>query len=65
MNHQIEERLAHLTRMVEDLSDVVARQDTEIARLTQRVALLLERAAETEQEASGGVIIGSERPPHY
>jgi len=32
---QIEERLAHLTRTVEDLSDVAARQQGEIDRLTR------------------------------
>jgi len=44
----LEERVAHLMRAVEDLSDVVARQATEIAGLERRVRLLMERAAEEE-----------------
>ena len=32
----LEEGIAHLTRMVEDLSDVVARQEREIIRLKSR-----------------------------
>ena len=61
MSVDIEERLAHLERLAEELSDVVAAQSTEIAALKQQAALLIER------EASGGgsVILGDERPPHY
>ncbi|MGR3377896.1 SlyX family protein [Salipiger abyssi] len=61
----LEERIAHLQRVVEDLSDTVARQDQEIALLTRRVALLLEREAARQDEGTGGVVMGDERPPHY
>ena len=40
---EIEERLAHLLAAVDDLSDTVARQEGEIARLTRRVEMLLAR----------------------
>ena len=59
-----EEDLAHLQRTVDDLSEVVARQEREIARLTRQVALLMERAAEAEAEAGGGAVF-AERPPHW
>ncbi len=63
MDH-IEEHLAHLTRTVEDLSDIVARQEREIDRLTRRVGLLLER--EAEREAQGGTVpLADQRPPHW
>jgi len=62
---QIEERLAHLTRTVEDLSDVAARQQGEIDRLTRRVEMLMQREASREAEGTGGVVLGDERPPHY
>lgn len=61
----LEERIAHLQRMVEDLSDTVARQDRDIALLSRRVALLMEREAARQDEGSGGVVMGDERPPHY
>lgn len=61
----LEERIAGLERMIDDLSDVVARQDKEIETLTARVAFLLEREAGREAEGGGGVILGDERPPHY
>ncbi|MEM8630961.1 MAG: SlyX family protein [Pseudomonadota bacterium] len=63
--HTIEERVAYLLRSVEELSDVVARQDKEIARLIARVEMLMQREAEREAEAGGGVVLGDERPPHY
>ena len=64
MTH-LEERIAHLTSTVDELSDVVARQQDEIDRLTRRVAMLWQREADRSQEGSGGVILGDERPPHY
>ena len=61
----IEERIAHLTRSVEDLSDVVARQAGEIATLERRVRLLMERAAEAEAASAGTVPLADQRPPHW
>jgi SlyX protein len=60
----LEEKLAHLTRMVEDLSDVAARQEGEIARLTARIGLLMTREAEREAD-TGTVPLADQRPPHW
>ena len=62
---EIEEKLAHLIRTVDDLSDVVAAQAREIDVLNRRVKLLMEREAEHLQGESGGVHVGDERPPHW
>ncbi len=62
---QLEEQIAHLTRAVEELSDVVTAQRAEIDRLTRRVEMLMQREAHREAEATGGVVLGDERPPHY
>ncbi|ABG33510.1 SlyX protein [Roseobacter denitrificans] len=62
---KLEEQIAHLTRTVEDLSDVVARQESEIAVLTRRVFMLMQREGEREAQGSGSVVLGDERPPHY
>lgn len=62
---KLEEQIAHLTRAVDDLSDIVARQEREIATLTRRVEILMRREGEREAAGSGGVILGDERPPHY
>ena len=61
----LEERIAHLLRTVDDLSDTVARQDRDIAKLTHRVEMLMQREAAREAEGSGGIVLGNEKPPHY
>lgn len=61
----IEERLAHLMRAVEDLSDVVARQSGEIDRLTRLNHLLLEREAGREADGGGGTLLADQKPPHW
>lgn len=60
---KIEEKIAHLEALVDDLSDIVARQDKELAALRAQTAMLMER--EAAREADGGVILGDEQPPHY
>lgn len=61
----IEEKLAHLIRTVDDLNDVVTRQQNEMDTLTRRVHMLMQREGEREAQNSGGMVIGDERPPHY
>ena len=61
----IEERLAHLMRAVEELSDVVARQSGEIDRLTRLNHLLLEREAGREADGGGGTLLADQKPPHW
>ena len=65
MSTKIEERLAHLERLTDELNEVVAGQAKEITRLTARVQMLLEREAAREAEGSGGVVLGDGAPPHY
>jgi len=64
-NDHIEEQVAHLQKMCDDLSDVVARQETEISVLTRRVEMLMQRAAESELDASGSVPLADQKPPHW
>lgn len=63
-NPVLEERVAHLIRAVDDLSDVVARQSKEIDRLTRLVQILAEREAEREAMAGEGPA-ANVRPPHW
>ena len=60
----LQERIAHLTRAVEDLSDAVARQDRELAALSRRAELLMQREAERQAEA-GAVPLADRPPPHW
>ena len=65
MDEKLQERLAHLERQTDDLSDEVARQARLVDRLMRQVGLLIEREAAREAEGSGGIVVGDERPPHY
>ncbi|WP_027262868.1 SlyX family protein [Sedimentitalea nanhaiensis] len=62
---QLEEKVAHLIRAVDELSDIVTAQQAEIDRLTRRVEMLMRREGEREAQSGGGVVLGDERPPHY
>ena len=61
----LEEKIAHLTRMVEELSDIVARQETDLALATRRIAMLMEREAGRDLDAGGTVPLADQRPPHW
>lgn len=61
---ELEEKIAHLERMVGDLSEEVARQAKEVTRLTAVAQLLAEREAEREA-GEGQVILADQRPPHW
>lgn len=62
---QLEEQLAHLTRTVDELSDIVARQETAIGTLTHRVQMLMEREAGREMDVGGSIPLADQKPPHW
>jgi SlyX protein len=61
----LEEKTAELLKTTDELSDVVARQEREIAVLTHRVQRLMQREGERDSQGGGGIMLGDERPPHY
>jgi SlyX protein len=60
----IEEKLAHLERAVNELSDVVARQQKDLDRALERNQRLMDKLAALESE-SGVSATAYEKPPHY
>jgi len=62
---KLEETVAHLSRIVEDLSEIVARQEREIDYIKRRVGLLLEREASRELDAGGTIPLADQKPPHW
>ena len=62
---RLEEQVAHLTRVAEDLSDVIARQEAEITRLMRRMSMVMQREAERELNEGGSVPLADQRPPHW
>ncbi len=61
----LEETVAHLARIVEDLSEVIARQDRVIDRLSARLALLAEAEAQRQADEGAAIPLTDQRPPHY
>lgn len=62
---ELEEQVAHLSRLTDDLSDIIARQERELALVSRRVEMLMERAAEREVQEGGTVPLADEKPPHW
>ena len=58
----MEERMAHLIRTVDDLSDIVAAQAGTIDRLTRRMAMMVDRMDAPDE---GGAAFTDQRPPHW
>ena len=58
----LEERIAYLTRTVDDLSDIVARQENAISVLQSRMEMVMRREAQRE---GGGAVLTDMRPPHW
>ena len=59
----LEERVAHLMRAIDDLSDEVTRQGRELDRLLRLTRLMAERWA--EREAAGAAPEANVKPPHW
>lgn len=61
----LEEQVAYLSKTVDELSDVIARQDKALDTVTRRLQLLMQRAAEQELDAGGSVPLADQKPPHW
>lgn len=61
--YELEIKLAHVERQLDELNEVVVGHADKIDRLERHVALLVDRAAEAETD--GTVVVGDQRPPHY
>ena len=62
---ELEEQIAHLSKTLEELSDVVAAQDKDITFLRAQLLRLTERDAERELDAGGSAVFVDQKPPHY
>jgi SlyX protein len=60
----LEIRIAHLERSVQELSDVLIRQQKELDRTVERNQILADRLAAL-QDAGETPMASAERPPHY
>ena len=62
---QLEFKVAHLEKALQDLSDVLYRQQREIEALQARGQLLLEQVEQLGDRGGGGDADSVEIPPHY
>lgn len=63
--HRTEERIAHLERTAEELSDEVTRQSRQLAMIERQLAMLVEREAQREAEAGIPIPLTDQKPPHW
>nr|WP_319249219.1 SlyX family protein [uncultured Celeribacter sp.] len=61
----LEEQIAYLSKTVDDLSEIVARQERELEVIGRRLGLLLEAEAARQSESEGAVSLADQRPPHW
>lgn len=61
----LEEQVAHLAKTIEELSDVVARQEQVIEVSTRRLTMLMQREAGRESDGGGTIALADQRPPHW
>lgn len=62
---QLEFKVAHLEKALQDLSDGLYRQQREIEALQARGQLLLEQVRQLEDRGGSGDADSVEIPPHY
>ena len=62
---ELESRLAFQDDLIESLNEVVARQDREIALLTQRLSDLATKFEDLAASSAPAAGMGDEPPPHY
>ena len=61
----LEEQIAYLSRTVDDLSEVVARQERELNVANRRIMMLMEREADRERAGGQTTPLSDQVPPHY
>lgn len=61
----LEESVAHLTKTVDELSQVIARQDRALDVVTRRMEMLMQREAERELDTSNSIPLADQKPPHW
>ena len=61
----LEEQIAYLAKTVDELSDVVARQEKDLELAKRRIGMLMEREATREYDAGGTIPLADQKPPHW
>jgi len=62
---ELEIKLSEVTKLSEELSDIIAKQANRLDIAERRIQLLMERAAQDEANSSSGITINDNLPPHW
>ncbi len=62
---RLEEMLAYQANTIEELNDVVTRQQADIDRMARQLEMLMKRAAQQEADETPGVPLADQVPPHW
>ena len=62
---EIEEKLSHIMKSLDELSDIVAKHETTISLSASRIEKLMSTLAEKELESGGAAYFQDDKPPHY
>ena len=61
----LEEKIAHIQDMLDDLNMVVFRQGETIENLNNHIKELKEKLGSLKEPQSGQEVINDDKPPHY
>ena len=61
----LEEQISHLTKTVDDLSDIIARQEKDLDIIQRRLGMLIEAEVSRQADGEGSVALADQRPPHW
>ena len=61
----LEEKIAHIQHMLDDLNMVVFRQGETIENLNNQIKELKEKLENLKSPQSGQEVINDDKPPHY
>ena len=61
----LEEKIAHIQHMLDDLNMVVFRQGETIENLNNHIKELKEKLENLKSSQSGQEVINDDKPPHY
>jgi SlyX protein len=62
---ELQTRITYQEDTIQQLNDVITRQDAAILQLQQQMRILAKRVEEVSFIQEGGESIPDERPPHY
>ncbi|WP_417241859.1 SlyX family protein [Celeribacter sp.] len=61
----LEEQISHLMKTVDELSDVIARQENDLDKMQRRLGMLMDAEVSRQADGEGSIALTDQRPPHW